>query len=114
MCSVAHILAKRNRRRYARFGETKLNVFVVVATSESYSMPATQPEGVADYIRISDNACLVLGKGIAPTTSEVAKALDIGEASEKTGIVVKAETYYGYDDQSIWEKLQTWANRTPT
>ena len=77
-------------------------------------MPATQPEGVADYVRLADNACLVLGKGIAPTTSEIAMALDIGEASENTGIVAKVGTYYGYDESSIWEKLRTWAARTPT
>ena len=77
-------------------------------------MPTTQPEGVADYVRLADNACLVLGKGIAPTTSEIATALDIGEGFDNTGIVAKVETYYGYDESSIWEKLRAWETRSPT
>ncbi len=91
-----------------------MNVFLVVTTGESHQVPATKPEGVADYIRLADNACLVLGKGIAPTTSEIAATLEIGEAPEKTGIVARVGNYHGYDDSSIWEKLTIWAARTPT
>lgn len=87
------------------------NIFFVVATSAEYQMPVKAPDGVADYIRLSDKACIALGEGIAPTSSDIATIFDLGPKSKETGIVVKVETYYGYEDSSIWEKLQTWQNR---
>lgn len=88
-----------------------MNVFFVVATSAEYQMPVQAPDGVADYIRLSDKTCLALGEGLAPTSSDIATTFDLGPESGKTGVVVKVETYYGYEDSSIWEKLQTWQSR---
>lgn len=91
-----------------------MNIFLALATSPNYRMPDSKPNGVDDYIRLSEKACLVLGRGIAPTTAEVAEALNLGQSTKTTCVVVKVSTYFGYEDQSIWEKLETWRQRSPT
>ena len=74
--------------------------------------PAAPPGGVQDQIVIATSTCLVLGKGIAPTTEEIAAAYGIDEG-KRTGVVVKISGYHGYAANSIWEKLKSWEALSP-
>ena len=79
----------------------------MVAYTDGKPVPAAAPNGVQDQIAVAAQTCLALGKGIAPTSEEIATAYDIDEG-KRTGVVVKISGYHGYATNSIWEKLRSW------
>ena len=85
------------------------NIFLIVSTEPEHTMPKEAPADFADYLRVSDKACLVLAKGVAPTTKDVSEAMGIGPPPNGVmGVAVSVDAYYGYETPTIWEKLKKW------
>ena len=83
-----------------------MDIFMVTFT-DGKAAPSSPPAGVRDHITIATPTCLALGKGVAPTSNEIAAAYEIDEG-KRTGVVVRVGGYHGYAANSIWEKLKSW------
>ena len=42
------------------------------------------------------------------TTSEVSESLGMNSKDKNMGVIVKAEAYYGYYNNALWEKISLW------
>ena len=84
-----------------------MEVFIVAYT-DNKPVPTAPPQGVRDHIAIANITCLALGEGVAPTSTDIARAYGIHEGGQRTGVVVKVGGYHGYAANNIWEKLRSW------
>ena len=81
--------------------------YSMVTFTDGSPVPSSPPPGVRDHIVIATTTCLALGKGDAPTSTEIAEAYGIDEG-KRTGVVVRVGGYHGYAANNIWEKLKSW------
>lgn len=56
---------------------------------------------------LAEGPAWVIGTELS-TSSDVCKALEMGDELGRGGIVVKIGEYYGFYDNSLWQKIDAW------
>lgn len=88
-----------------------MNAFLVLSTDHDngplvHKLPVPG-NIVKDQYRLSDHAVLALGTEFV-TSTEIAGFYGISEKGQRAGFVVKVESYEGWEEQALWEKLRAW------
>jgi len=88
-----------------------MNAFLVLSTDAVSTHPSVPPSNVTNVIRdthkLKDGAILVLCHEFV-TSAEVASLFGMNDKEDRAGIVIKIESFAGWETSELWEKLRAW------
>ena len=85
--------------------------FLILLEGEHEQVAALVQEHYANfnYELIEKKAWVVAANETTVTPADVCKKIGLtGTEQARMGVVVRFETYYGYADAALWQKLQAW------